>query len=387
MHMTVFGTPRHAACACAITILFAAIGCGGGGSSSASGAPAGGRGALAQADRVIPVEVINAAVGVTQRNVTVSGTVEPLRQVGVNAQLSGAVLRVFVEEGSRVAPGTVLARMDARELEAQVGAARANVEVTRTTLERSRQLREAQVVTAAEYDRDYAAHVAAEAQLQQLRTRLGFATLRASMQGVVTEKRVEAGDIVSVQARLFTIADLSTLVVRVPISETDVSQLESGQAVDVSLDALSGRRVDGRIRRIFPSADSVTRLVPVEVELTGPGAAAARPGYLARVTLQLAGGRDALLVPAVALVGGGEEPAVFVVQDGRAQRRRVTPGLSYQGQVEILSGLEPGTPVVVAGQNQLRDGMNVRVVAAPLAGDAVRAESLVRPDTGGGATQ
>lgn len=368
----------------AVALIIAVTACGGGSAGAAGSGPGGpgSGGAGAQSDRVIPVEVINASMGVTHRSVSVSGTVEPLRQVGVNAQLSGAVLRVFVEEGSRVASGAVLARLDARELEAQVGAARANVEVTRTTLDRSRQLRDAQVITAAEYDRDYAAHVAADAQLQQLRTRLGFATLRAPMNGVVTEKRVEAGDIVSPQTRLFTVADLSTLVVRVPISEMDVALLEQGQSVDVALDAIGGRRVEGRIRRIFPAADSVTRLVPVEVALTGAGAQVARPGYLARVSLQLSGGRDALLVPAAAIVGGGGEPAVFVVEEGRAQRRRVTSGVTHQGQVEILSGLEPGVAVVVAGQNQLREGMSVRVVAAPLAGDATRAESLMRADTG-----
>ncbi len=367
-----------------------AVGCGGG---SAGGAPAqGARGGGSGEDRVIPVEIAHAELGVAERSVTVSGTVEPIRQVGVNAQLSGALLSVLVEEGNRVASGAVLARIDARELQAQVRSAQANVEVTRSTLERSEQLRAAQVITAVEYDRDRAAHLAAEAGLQQLRTRLGFATIRAPITGVVTEKRVEAGDVVAPQTRLFTIADLSTMVVRVPISELDVAQLRPGQSAELALDALSGRRVEGRIRRIFPSADSTTRLVPVEVALTGSGAEVARPGFLARVTLQLDGRRDALLIPAAAVVASAGEPAVFVVEEGRAVRRRVTPGVNFRGRVEILSGLEAGASVVVAGQNQLRDGMNVRIVAAPLAGDAVRAESLVTPDTaanrsGGGTSQ
>lgn len=388
-HMIPVSTARSSAFfgAVALAATTIALGCGGG---SAGGAPAQGVRGSGE-DRVIPVEIANAELGVAERSVTVSGTVEPIRQVGVNAQLSGALLSVLVEEGNRVAAGAVLARIDARELEAQVRSAQANVEVTRSTLERSEQLRAAQVITAAEYDRDRAAHLAAEAGLQQLRTRLGFATIRAPIAGVVTEKRVEAGDVVAPQSRLFTIADLSTLVVRVPISELDVAQLRPGQSAELALDALAGRRVEGRIRRIFPSADSATRLVPVEVALTGSGADVARPGFLARVTLQLDGRHDALLIPAAAVVAAAGEPAVFVVEEGRAVRRRVTPGVNFRGRVEILSGLEAGAAVVIAGQNQLRDGMSVRIVAAPLPGDAVRAESLVTPDTanraGGGTTQ
>jgi membrane fusion protein, multidrug efflux system len=365
-------------------LLLLIVACGGG--DSAGAATQGGRGGN-PGDRVIPVEIASAQMGMAQRSVTVSGTVEPIRQVGVNAQLAGALLGVFVEEGSQVREGAILARIDARELEAQVASAQANLTVTRSTFERSEQLRDAQVITAAEYDRDLAAHLAAEAQLRQLRTRLGFATIRSPISGVVTEKRVEAGDVVAPQTRLFTVADISTMVVRIPVSEMDVAQLTAGQSVAVALDALGGQQVEGRIRRIFPAADSISRLVPVEVALSGSGAQVARPGYLARVTAQLNGGREALLVPSSAVVGASGEASVFVVEDGRALRRRVTQGVTFQGQVEIISGLQAGSLVVVAGQNQLRDGMNVRVVQAPLAGDAVRAESLVRPDTARGTTQ
>lgn len=374
--MTTLAKRRKAACVGLRLLLVGSTAvlaaCGRGGSEAA--AASGGRGGPGSgADRVFPVEIAVAQLGVAGRTVTVSGTVEPIRSVGVNSQLSGALTLVAVEEGDRVSEGQVLARLDDRELRAQVASAEASLELAESTYARAEQLRQAQVITDAEYERDRAARTAAQAQLQQLRTRLTHSTIRAPLTGVITEKRVETGDIVAPQTRLFTVADVSTMVVRVPVSERDVTALHPGQTVDVSLDALADRAVAGRIRRVFPSADTVTRLVPVEVALTGAGAGLVRPGFLARVTFPLEARQDALLIPASALLGGTGGSSVFVVQSDTARRRAVRTGLSFQGRVEILTGLEPGEQVVTAGQTTIRDGAAVRIVAAPI-GDTARGQ-------------
>src|SRR5690606_24757992 len=221
------------------------------------------------------------------RSITVPGTVEPIRTVGVNSQLAGALRTVVAEEGTFVNEGAVLATVDDREIQAQLASAEAAYELARATLERSERLRERQVITAAEYERDRAAFAAAEAQRDQLRTRAGYATIRAPVTGIVTEKLVEAGDIVGNQTRLFTIADMSTMVVRVQVSELDVVLVRPGDAVDVQLDAFPGRMLAGRVRHVLPEADPASRLVPVEVAITGADAQLARPGFLARLTFAL----------------------------------------------------------------------------------------------------
>jgi membrane fusion protein, multidrug efflux system len=321
------------------------------------GAPRGGNG-----DRIVPVEVAPVTLGTIARAVTVSGVVEPIRTVGVNAQLAGAILAIAAEEGVAVRQGAVLARVDDRELAAQLASAEAGYRVAEANYERAERLRERQVITAAEYDRERAAHAAARAQLDQLRTRIGFATVRAPITGIVTEKRVEAGDVVGSQARLFTIADMSTLVVRVGVSELDVVELSPGDPVSVLLDAFPDRQLQGAIRRIFPTADPTTRLVSVEVALSGESARTARSGFLARVTFQLNPRQDARLLPSSAIVRGAGSEAVFVVENGTALRRSVETGLNWEGRVEITAGLEPGEVVIIRGNNQLRDGAAIRVV-------------------------
>lgn len=340
--------------------------CGGEGEAAPGGA-AGGPGGGGRGGRGGPPAVETALVetGSIARQVNVSGVVEPIRTVAVNSQLSGALLSVNVEEGARVQQGQVLARIDDRELAAQEANAEASFNVAQAAYERAEQLRERQVITIGEYERDRTAFAAAQAQLEQIRTRRGYATVRAPVTGVVLEKRVEAGDAVGQQTPLFTLGEVSTMVVRVPVSELDVVALQQGDRVSVMLDAYPGRTLTGRIRRVFPSADPATRLVPVEVALDGEGAALARPGFLARVRFALGAREGVLLVPASALVGGSGSDAVFVVSDGTAVRRTIETGITWEGKVEVVSGLSAGETVVVTGANEVRDGTAVRVVAGP----------------------
>jgi membrane fusion protein, multidrug efflux system len=355
--------------------------CGGGGEAAPAGSAGpggGGPGGGGPGARTVNVEVAPVERGRIAREVTVSGVVEPIRSVAVNSQLAGALLSVNVEEGDRVRRVSVVARLDDRGLRAQLDAADANFQVAEAAFQRAEQLRDRRVITLPEYERERTAYAAAVSQRDQLRTRIGFATVTAPIAGVVTQKLVERGDIVGNQARLLTIADVSEMVVRVGVSELDVVALNVGESVRVGLDAYPGQELTGRIRRVFPSADPATRLVPVEVALSGPATTIARPGFLARVTFGVGAREGVLLVPVGAVLPTTAGPAVFVISDGRAVRRIVETGATSMGRVEIISGLEAGDPVVTVGNNMLRDGSAVRIVGTGAAGAPV-----VAPEEGG----
>jgi len=123
--------------------------------------------------------------------------------------------------------------------------------------------------------------------------------------------------------------------------------------------------------------------VPVEVALQGEAARIARAGFLARVDLTLGARSNVLLVPAAAIVGDADAPAVFVHEDGIARRRSVRTGATSEGRVEILSGLTAGESVITLGNNTLRDGMQVRVVERPGPDPAERMAPAARNQTGG----
>jgi membrane fusion protein (multidrug efflux system) len=308
------------------------------------------------------VDVAEVKRGSLAREATVAGVLQPIRSVGVNAQIGGALLSMRVEEGDVVREGQVLAEIDARELNAQLRSAEANLALARSTAERSETLFKDRVVTAAEYERDRAAYEAAQASVDALKLRVAYAAVRAPVSGVITDKRAEAGDVVGAQARLFTVADISTLVVLIQVSELDITGLSEGQTAAVTIDAIGPTRFDGRIRRIFPAADSVTRMVPVEVALTGSAVRQLKPGYLARVTVRLGERPGVLLAPVSAVVGSRDARAVFVVRDGKAERVNVRVGQASGDVVEVLEGLNAGDSVVAVGAEQVRDGAEVRIV-------------------------
>jgi len=139
----------------------------------------GGPGGRGGAAAVTPVEVAAAVLDSLSRETIVAGRLEPLRTVGVNAQLPGALTSVRVEEGDYVSAGQLLAEVDARDIAAQVRSAEASLGLAKSVAERSERLFRDRIVTEAEYQRDAAARSAAEATLDQLRTRLGFASVRS----------------------------------------------------------------------------------------------------------------------------------------------------------------------------------------------------------------
>uniref|UniRef100_A0A832I6D7 Efflux RND transporter periplasmic adaptor subunit n=1 Tax=Eiseniibacteriota bacterium TaxID=2212470 RepID=A0A832I6D7_UNCEI len=360
--------PAALRAAAALALAAALAGCARGGS-----AESGGRGN--RGPQALPVAAAEVRPRDLVRSVTVAGAVEPLRVVQVNAQMAGTVVAVHVEEGRHVRAGERLAELDAREATAQLARARAILANAEAAYARSAQLAAEGLASGSELDEARAARDIARADVEVWSTRLAFSRIEAPVAGVVTAKRVERGGAVTAHQPLFEIAEDGPRVVRVRVSELDVVRLEPGRAVSVQLDAYPQARIEGRIRRIFPSADAASRLVPVEVALgPAPGGVEVRPGFLARVEFPLERRAAALAVPAPAVGVSEGETFVYVVVADTLVRRPVETGLTAEGWIEIVRGLAAGERVVSSGHSSLRPGAPVRVrdpeagVAAPPAG-------------------
>ena len=330
-------------------------GCGAGGSGEPSGR--GNRG-------ITPVAVERVTSGDLARRVSVAAPVEPIRSVSVSAQAAGTVLQVLVEEGTQVRAGQRLAELDAREQSAQLARARAVLANAEAAFRRAEQLRAAEITSAAELDAAREAHDIAQADADLWRTRLEFTHIGSPVAGVVTAKHIERGASVSANQQLFDIAEASLLVVRVRVSELDVVHLRPGVVVDVSLDAYPGSRIVSRVRRIYPSADAASRLVPVEIALGPmPAGVIARPGYLARAEFSLERRENVITVPNAAVGVTDAKSYVYVVDADTLIRRPVETGMTAEGRVEIVSGLGAGEAVVRSGHSSLRPGLTVQVMS------------------------
>jgi RND family efflux transporter MFP subunit len=295
------------------------------------------------------------------RTITAVGAFEPVARVLVAAQTEGVVTAVHVREGDRVVSGQLVVELDAREIRAELAEARANLDEANASWKRVESLHDTGLAPAQELDAATAALRVSQARIDALETRLSFTRLTAPVSGVVTDRRVEVGNLASPREPLVELAAGDGLLLRVPVSELEVVHLHTGDVETVTVDALPELRLEGRIERIFPAADSVSRQVTVEVKVN-QAPPAVRYGFLGRAHLVLDRIGDALVVPEPAIQRGAEGGTfVWVVENGVARMREITVGQRFDNRAVVSSGLLEGEQVVVEGVARLSDGIAVTV--------------------------
>lgn len=343
-----------------LVLLLAAAGCGG--STERQGG---------SKDEAVPVVIAAARVGVLSDGSTLSGRLQALSSADVVPKMGGKVGEIKVDVGSRVKKGDVMIKLDAPELaaavrqaEAGLAAAEAKFEVSKASYERGKALLEEGAVSQAEFDSKFALAYKADkeqvemsrAQLEAARANYSNSIITAPIDGVVTARRINPGEMASPTMPVVTIVNLDKVVVETNVSEDLVNTLEVGQEVEVKVAAASDKPFTGEITNIALAADKATKAFPIKIQIENKSHIL-KPGMFAEV--KLGGGTEALLVPRDAVMSGEEGDFVFVVENGTAKRRGVITGASDGKSIVITSGLEEGEEVVAVGQHYLEDGMKV----------------------------
>lgn len=297
------------------------------------------------------------------RRVVVSAPVEPRVHIRLASRTTGTVHRLHKEEGDRVSQGDLLAELDMSEQQAEMARAEAEEERARLDYERMAELRERRAVSLAEYQQAQANLRVAESERDLWRTRVAFGRILAPQNTVVTRRHIEPGEAVQQHDTLFELAAMDELVVRPGLPEVDVVHLVPGQLVTVRLDALPDELFAGTVRRIFPAADTSSRLVTVEVALPEDAdARGVRPGYLARLQFDVDARVDVLALPTPSVGSDDHGYYVYMVEDERLARRSVEIGINRGGWTEITGGIEPGEVVLASNPIDMREGQQVRIV-------------------------
>ncbi len=318
-------------------------------------------------------------------------TLEPIRSVTVLSQVSSDVIEILVEEGDSVRQGQVVARLDQREIrndyeqskiavdqaEIQVRQAEVRADQSKANHARSITLRGQKLISQQDFDQtelsertDLLAYdvakqqyEAAKARLEASQLQLEYTEIRASIDGVITERLIEVGDRLNVNQEVFRVEDFTPLWARIFIPEKDLPKISVGQTARLEIEAFPERRFRGRIKMINPRVDSESGTVKVTVEVADTRGGL-RPGMFGLVYIPTATRGDALIVPKKSILRERDETRVFVIaEDGTVEKRTVETGISEEGRVEIVSGLSQGESIVTVGQESLNDGYPVRVLA------------------------
>jgi RND family efflux transporter MFP subunit len=300
------------------------------------------------------------------------GTVQAAQTSQLASQTMGNIVEIRAREGDRVQRGQVLAVIDDAQPRAAVERAQAadaaalqevaatatDLTLADTTFQRYQTLYERKSVSPQEFDEvkarqqgararhemAQAGQAQAKAALASAKTALEYTRIRAPFDGVVTEKKADAGTLASPGMPIFTVEDVRRYRLEATINESDLKYAKLGQSVPVVVDALDGTAFPGKVVQIVPAVDPGSRSFVVKIEL--PAATGLRSGLYGRAQFPR-GERQAVMIPRAAVVERGQLQGVFVLDPNRvAGLRYVTLGKPSGDAVEVLAGLEDGEQLV-----------------------------------------
>jgi RND family efflux transporter MFP subunit len=356
--------------------------------------------------RVLEVRTVVAreiSGGTADRTVlNASGYVNARREATVSSKVTGKVVEVLIEEGMKVQEGQVLARLDDTNVkaslhlaEAQFDSAGKSLEETRVRikeadqeLERMANLVKNKIATQADFDHAEAAALSLKAKLQQQQSdvivaqrqvaaweqQLDDTIIRAPFTGIVTSKNAQPGEMISpisagggfTRTGICTIVDMASLEIEIDVNESYINRVQAGQPVEATLDAYSDWKIPCKVVAIIPTADRQKSTVKVRV-----GFDKLDPRILPEMSVKVAFRETASGAAAAATLRGVVLPKtavqqqdgkdfVFVVQNGRAERRAVTVSSTRDAEVNVGAGIAAGEKVVAEWPAELKAGAVVR---------------------------
>jgi RND family efflux transporter MFP subunit len=304
-----------------------------------------------------PLPVATQVVGFELHRATeeVVGTVRSKQRAVIQAKISGRIMKYVVVPGQMVKSGELLAELDAQEILARRAQVVAALEQADRDLARYKQLIATKAISQQDYDAAEARQKVAVASLSEVNTMLGYATVTAPFDGVITRKLAEIGDLAMPGKPLMEIESPGSLRFEADLPETMIDRVKPGDKLQVRIATLK-QPLEGTASEISPIADAASRTFLVKFDL--PAAAGLRSGQFGRVAIPMEETK-VLQVPRVAVMKRGQLEMVFVARDGRASLRLVKTGADLNGGVGILSGLEEGEQVIVSDVAKLTDGQPV----------------------------
>jgi len=349
---------------------------------------------------ILAQEISNGGGNIDRTVLNASGYVVARREATVSSKVTGKVVEVLIEEGMKVQQGQVLARLDdtnvkasLRLAEAQLDSASKSLEETRVRireadqeLERIASLIKNKIATQADYDHAEASALSLKAKLQLQQSdvivaqrqvasweqQLDDTIIRAPFTGIVTSKNAQPGEMISpisagggfTRTGICTIVDMDSLEIEIDVNESYINRVQAGQPVEATLDAYPEWKIPCKVVAIIPTADRQKSTVKVRVGFDKLDSRIL-PEMGVKVAFREAAQSTAPIVRAVTLPKNSVQQqdgkdVVFVVQNGRAERRAVTVAGNRDENVIVSAGVSAGERVIADWPKGLSAGISVR---------------------------
>ncbi|MGE5313684.1 MAG: efflux RND transporter periplasmic adaptor subunit [Acidobacteriota bacterium] len=309
--------------------------------------------------QVVPVQaavVSQTPISVTK---TFSGSLEGEDQANIVSKISERITGIAVPLGSQIQAGRTAIMLDKSGTTSSYYQSEANFKNSQKTYERMKSLFAEGAISQEQLDGAQTAYTVARANFDAARAAV---ELTSPISGVVTALNVSKGDLAAPGAVLMTVAKINAMKVIFSSNETDVTSLSVGQKVSVYSDARPDVKAEGRIIQISKSADVGSRSFEVKALFSNTRDSWFKPGMFCTVNVQFMTGKGSLIVPNAAVQTDGTDSRVFVLKQGKAEKRGVRLGATDGAHTEVLSGLSAGDTLATVGVNNVKDGGAVKVV-------------------------
>ena len=326
-----------------------------------------------------PSDLVRVQMQELGRSISVSGSINPVVSATVKSKLAAEVARIHAQEGQRVASGQLLVSMDGADIKARldgqlaaVAEAQARLDLALKTETSNRQLLSQKFISQNAFDTAQsgvdvaqASLKAAQAQALIAQRALGDTQVRAPFAGIVARRLVNAGEKVSPDAPLMQLVDLSNMELQAQVPVSEVPFLKVGQQIKLTVDGFAGRVFTGQIGRINPAAEPGTRAISIFVALPNADGAL-KGGMFAKGSVAINASEPVSALPVAAIQEEGGLNFVYVIKDGKLDRRPVQLGAQAPnaGLVELREGPPSGTEVVAVKTEGLKHGAAASVKSA-----------------------
>jgi len=288
-------------------------------------------------------------------HIDITGTIEPNILTTIKSPADGIVLSLSARENQQVKNDKIIAVINPLDRVALISENQMKIEQIQKALDR-------EATDTDEYKRLTRELDTARKNLEYAKNMYKTVPVICPMSGVVTDRYVDLGSRVSAQDKMFTITDMSSLVIKAQANEKYFEAIEKGNKLPVILNAYSNDTLSGKISLVYPQVDPVTRSVKFDIKILNFNKKLL-PGMMASIKIPVSEKENAISVPNRAILTSPEnENFIFVVDSNNvAHRRVIEKGMDSNNQVEIITGLKEGEKVVVDGQGRLKDSMKVKM--------------------------
>ncbi len=314
--------------------------------------------------RLVSVEATTVKMGTMSKRIATVGKLRANASVTIRSEMNGRIKELSFTEGGSVKEGQSIIKFEDSDAQAEVKTAEAELMLRKADFERSLKLHDQKIGSAKDLDKARAELGIADGRLDSARSKLDKTVIHAPFSGTIGLIDVSVGAYVQAAQDLVTIVDSTPIKVEFKVPEKNIHDIGVGQTVEVRIDAFKDQIFRGIVDAVDAQVQSESHSISIKAAISNEDGLL-RPGLFANISLIIGEKGETILIDESAVDREGEIEFVWIIEKGKAGRRRILTGTREDGKIEIVAGLKPEQIVVTAGQLKLGDGVRVKITNMP----------------------